>query len=147
MSHLDLGLRPPVAFYKSLLFLQFARFSCKSFSLSQTGVLFSVTGRVKLILGVSKKIKENSHAAVSTLYTMFKVAFEELNGLKYSRIIQVFSDPYDAWVNMNTLDREVQHVFLTSDKQQCKGGGLIPHTMLIFIFFSYAVLWSSLPCW
>jgi len=30
---------------------------CKSLSLSQTGVLFSVTGRVKLILGVSKKSK------------------------------------------------------------------------------------------
>lgn len=146
MSHLDLGLRPPVAFYKSLL-SPVCSFSCKSFRLSQTGVLFSVTGRVKLILGVSKKIKENSYAAVSTLYTMFKVAFEELNGLKYSRIIQVFSDPYDAWVNMNTLDREVQRVFLTSDKQQCKGGGLIPHTTLILIFFSYAVLWSSLPCW
>lgn len=33
-------------------------FSCKSLSLNETGVLFSSTGRVKLILGVSKKKKK-----------------------------------------------------------------------------------------
>lgn len=33
------------------------------------------------------------YAAVLTLCTMFKVAFEELNVLKISRTIQVFSDP------------------------------------------------------
>lgn len=69
-------------------------FSCKSLSLNETGVLFSGTGRVKLILGVRKKKKKRMHyAAVLTLCTMFKVAFEELNVLKISRTIQVFSDP------------------------------------------------------
>lgn len=70
-------------------------FSCKSLSLNETGVLFSGTGRVKLILGVRKKKKKKRmhYAAVLTLCTMFKVAFEELNVLKISRTIQVFSDP------------------------------------------------------
>jgi len=35
---------------------------------------------------------------------------------------------------MITLEREVQPVFLTSDKQQSKGDSLIPHTTLILIF-------------
>lgn len=93
MSVLDLGLRPPVALYKP--FFSFL-FSCRSLSLSQTGILFPATGRVKLVLRGSKKLKETQYAVGSAMYIMFKVAFEELNGLKYSRIIQVFSDPHDA---------------------------------------------------
>lgn len=126
-------------------------FSCTSSCLHQTEVLFTVMEESNSFLDWEKKNKrkrtqELHYAAVSTLYIMFKVAFEELNGLKYSRIIQVFCDPYDAWFNINTLDREVQHVFLTSDKQQPKGDGFISFTSLIVIF-SHTVFWSSLPCW
>lgn len=66
--------------------------------------------RKRQINSWSEQKKRIHYAAVSTLCTMFKVAFEELNVLKQSRIIQVFSDPQDAWVNRNTLDREVQCV-------------------------------------
>lgn len=82
------GTQTPCSFLQIITLSLVWSFSCKPLRLSQAGVLFSVTGRVKLILGVRKKRKKRTHyAAVSSLYTTFKVAFVELNGLKYSRII------------------------------------------------------------
>lgn len=148
MSLLDLGLWPPVALYK--VFSSFL-FSCKSLHLSQTGILFSVTGRVKLALRVSRKPKETHYAVVSIIHIMFKVAFEEWNELKYPRIIQVFNDAFHMMLGSTSLQilcREVQCVFLTPGMLQSKGNGF-PHTLLIlhYLFPSYSILWSSPSYW
>lgn len=92
MSHLDLGLRPPVALYKpfsSFLFLQIFEFKPNRNTVP--------SHRKSQISSQSGQKTQGNSAVLSAMYIMFEVAFEEINGPKYSGIIQVSSDPYDLY--------------------------------------------------